>query len=134
MVTWFAPWINCLVSTCPSLYSVQIQKPLCLNMFYIIINDAKRKHHNTAFLCFVFFVIISKYRILLVIVIIYLHLFHHGTIIPTGTTCKKISSYIRNSACRWIFVKNVKIFRSYVKHFWTFPRESNCRILIGLCK
>ena len=92
-------------------------KTLCLNMFYIIINDTKRKHHNTAFLCFVFFVIISKYRILLVIVIIYLHLFHHGTIIPTGTTCKKISSYIRNSACRWFIVKNVKIFRSYVKHF-----------------
>ena len=27
---------------------------------------------------------------------------------------------------------NGQIFRSYVKHFWIFPRGRNCRILIGL--
>ena len=42
---------------------------------------------------------------------------HHGTIIQTGKTCKKIPCYMRDSACRWLYVKNVKIFRSYVKHF-----------------
>ena len=26
------------------------------------------------------------------------------------------------------------MFRNYVKHFWIFPRERNCSILIGLCK
>ena len=48
--------------------------------------------------------------------------------------CKKIPCYMRDSACRWLIVENAKIFRSYVKHFWIFPREINCRILIGLCK
>ena len=41
---------------------------------------------------------------------------------------------MRDSACRWFIVENVKIFRSYVKHFLIFPRESNCSILTGLCK
>ena len=41
---------------------------------------------------------------------------------------------MRDSACRWFIFENAKIFRSYVKHFWIFPRERNCRILIGLCK
>ena len=41
----------------------------------------------------------------------------HGTIIRIGKTCKKIRSYMRDSACRWLIVKNAKIFRSYVKHF-----------------
>ena len=59
---------------------------------------------------------------------------NHGTIIRTGITCKKIPCYMRDSAYRWFIVENAKIFRSYVKHFWTFPRERNCRILIGLCK
>ena len=58
----------------------------------------------------------------------------HGTIIRTGITCKNISCYMRNSACRWFIVENVKIFRSFVKHFLIFPREGNCRILIGLWK
>ena len=56
---------------------------------------------------------------------------YHGTLIRTGITCKKIPCY---SACRWFIVKNVEIFWSYVKHFWIFPRERSCRILIGLCK
>ena len=43
--------------------------------------------------------------------------FEHGTKIRTGITCKKISCYMHDSACRWLIVKNVKIFRSYVKHF-----------------
>ena len=41
----------------------------------------------------------------------------HGTIIRTGITCKKIPCYMRESACRWFIIENVKIFRSYVKHF-----------------
>ena len=60
--------------------------------------------------------------------------FHHGTIIRTGITCKKIACYMRDSACRWLIAENIKIFRSYVKHFWIFPRETNRRMLIGLCK
>ena len=43
--------------------------------------------------------------------------FNHGTIIRTGTTCKKIPCYMRDSACRWLIVENAKIFRSYVKYF-----------------
>ena len=42
---------------------------------------------------------------------------HHGTIVRTGITCKKIPCYMRDSACRWFIVKKAKIFRSYVKHF-----------------
>ena len=58
----------------------------------------------------------------------------HGTIIRTGITCKKVPCYMRDSACRWLIVNNVKIFKSFVKYFWTCPRERNCIILIGLCK
>ena len=58
----------------------------------------------------------------------------HGTIIRAGITYKKTACYMRNSACRWLIVENVKIFRSYIEHFKIFPRERNCRILIGLCK
>ena len=32
----------------------------------------------------------------------------HVTIIQTGTTCKKIPCYMRDSACRWF--KKAKIF------------------------
>ena len=41
---------------------------------------------------------------------------------------------MHDSACRWLIAKNAKIFRNYVKYFRVFPRERNCRILIGLCK
>ena len=58
----------------------------------------------------------------------------HGTIIRTGITRKIIPSYMRDSAYRWLIVENDRISRSYVKHFWIFPRERNCTILIGLCK
>ena len=58
----------------------------------------------------------------------------HVTVIWTGTTCKKMFCYMRESACRWLIVENAKIFWSYVKHFWIFPLERNCRIVIGLCK
>ena len=58
---------------------------------------------------------------------------HYGAIIRTGITCKKISSYMRDSTCRWLIVENAKIFRSYVKHFWIFPGERNCTILLALC-
>ena len=43
--------------------------------------------------------------------------FNHGTIIRTGTTCKKIHCYMRGSACRWYIVENAKIFGNYVKIF-----------------
>ena len=36
--------------------------------------------------------------------------FAHGTIIRTGITCKTIRCYIRDPACRWLIVKNAKIF------------------------
>ena len=55
--------------------------------------------------------------------------YQHGTTIQTGITCKDISCYIHDSACRWFIVDNAKIFRSYL-----FPLERNYRILIGLCK
>ena len=55
-------------------------------------------------------------------------------LIQTGIICKKTPWYMRDSACMWLIVENVKIFWSYVKHFWFFPRETNCRILIGLYK
>ena len=58
----------------------------------------------------------------------------HETIIRTGITCNKIFCYMHDSASRWLIVENAKIFRSYVKICWIFPRERNCRILIGLCK
>ena len=41
---------------------------------------------------------------------------------------------MQDPACRWLIVENAKIFRSDFKHFWIFPRERNCWILIGLCK
>ena len=34
----------------------------------------------------------------------------HGTIIRTEITCKKIRSYMRNSAWKWCIVKKTKIF------------------------
>ena len=42
---------------------------------------------------------------------------NHGTMIRTGITCKKIPSYMRDSACGWFIGENAKIFGSYVKHF-----------------
>ena len=65
---------------------------------------------------------------------IYAILLYHGTITRAEITCKKISCDMHDSACRWLIVQNVKIFRNYVKHFWIFPRERNCKILVGLCK
>ena len=38
--------------------------------------------------------------------------FYHGTIVRTGVTCSDISSYMRNSVCRWLIAENAKIFRS----------------------
>ena len=42
---------------------------------------------------------------------------NHGTIIQTGISCKRGFCYMRNSACRWLIVKNAKIFQIYVKDF-----------------
>ena len=41
---------------------------------------------------------------------------------------------MRDSAYRWLLVENLQIFRRYVKHFWIFPREKICKVLICLCK
>ena len=41
---------------------------------------------------------------------------------------------LHNSSCRWLIDENAKVFWSYNKRFWIFPRERNCKILIGLCK
>ena len=49
----------------------------------------------------------------------------------TGITCKKIPCNMHDSASRWLIVEYAKIFYSFVKHFWIFPRERYCRILIG---
>ena len=32
-----------------------------------------------------------------------------------GTTCKKISCYMRNSVCKWLVAENSTICQSYVK-------------------
>ena len=42
---------------------------------------------------------------------------NHGIIMRTGITCKKISCYMGDSACRRFIVKKAKIFCSYVEHF-----------------
>ena len=41
---------------------------------------------------------------------------------------------MRDLVFQWLVVENAKILRDYVKHFKIFPRERNCRILIGLCE
>ena len=38
----------------------------------------------------------------------------YGTIIQIGTTCKKISTWMHDSGCRWRLVEKVEIFQSYV--------------------
>ena len=45
--------------------------------------------------------------------------YYLGTIIRAGVTCKKISCYMRDSACRWFISKKAKIYCyvSYVKYF-----------------
>ena len=48
---------------------------------------------------------------------------YYGTIIPAGITWNKMWCYMLYSACRWLTVENAKMFRSYIKHFWVFPRE-----------
>ena len=61
----------------------------------------------------------------------------HETIMGTRMRSKKISCILRGSTYRWLrlIVENAKIFQSYVKSFWIFPREGrNFGILIGLCK
>ena len=55
----------------------------------------------------------------------------YGTITQTGITCKKISFYEHNSACRWRLVEKAKIFLSYVKHF-EFLRCEKLLNLVGL--
>ena len=40
-----------------------------------------------------------------------LSLYDHGTTIETGMACKKISCYMRNSACRGRTVENAKKFQ-----------------------
>ena len=46
----------------------------------------------------------------------YTYTYRDETIIKAGIVCKKISCYMRDSACRWLIVENGKIFGSYVKH------------------
>ena len=47
-----------------------------------------------------------------------------------GITCDKISCYMLSLACGCLIIENTKIFQNHVKHFWIFPLEDNCRILI----
>ena len=35
----------------------------------------------------------------------------------TGITCKKISCYMRDLACRWFIVENAQIFQNCVKSY-----------------
>ena len=64
------------------------------------------------------------------------HNFKKNSFILTALfiTCKEIPCYMRESTCKWLIVKNIKISQSYDKHFWIFPRRRKCRILIGLYK
>ena len=39
---------------------------------------------------------------------------NHGTIIETRITCKKVHSYMHNSAWSWRIVENAKVVQSYV--------------------
>lgn len=57
----------------------------------------------------------------------YSYVSHHGTIITTKITCKKVPSYVSNSvsACRRQIVN---------KHFRILPHMDNCTILLDLCK
>ena len=57
----------------------------------------------------------------------YSYVSHHGTIITTKTTCKKVPSYVSNSvsACRRQIVN---------KHFRILPHMDNCTILLDLSK
>ena len=43
-------------------------------------------------------------------------------LLTLGIACKKISCYMRDSACSWLVVENTKIFQSFVKYFLIFPR------------
>ena len=51
----------------------------------------------------------------------------HRVIIRPGITCKEISCFMRNSACRRLIIENVE-------QFLIFPRERDYRILIFLCE
>ena len=55
------------------------------------------------------------------------------SIILTEIICKKNTCYMRNSSCGWRIVQNVKIFWSYVKHFWILPCVRNFWILLVVC-
>ena len=59
---------------------------------------------------------------------------YQDPLLRTGITGKKISCYVRKSACRWCIVKKAKIFRSSTKHIRILPSVRNYRILIGLGK
>ena len=48
--------------------------------------------------------------------------------------CKKIPCYMCDSAWRCFIVKKVKIFWSYVKHFWIIADKRKGSILIALWK
>ena len=66
-------------------------------------------------------------------------IWEHGTIIWTGITCKKTPCfltccYMRDSACRWCFLKKAEILWSCVKHFWILAGTRTYRALICLCK
>ena len=50
---------------------------------------------------------------------------YHGPIIQAGIASKKISCFMRDSACSWLIVEKAKIFRIYAKHFLFSPRERN---------
>ena len=41
----------------------------------------------------------------------------HGTIIRIGKTCKKIRSYMRDSASRWLIAENAKYFEVMLNIF-----------------
>ena len=58
-------------------------------------------------------------------------LWNHETMIKTEIKCKEISCYMRKSACRWRIVENPKLFWSYVKHFWIFPRIEYCLVYVN---
>ena len=42
--------------------------------------------------------------------VLFTEMFGHETIIRRRITCKKISYYVHDSACKWFIVKKAKIF------------------------
>ena len=62
--------------------------------------------------------------------------FENESTVQTGITCKMITCYMRDSACRSWITKTAIIFWIYVEHFHflILPLVRNYKFFIGICK